>query len=132
MKRLLSEGNGTPGWDRHLSVVELNMLLRGQRVPLAEALPEGDYYYLVSRADRRPQCEVYACDLEHALPSVPVPLLAPDADLPCDLAAVFATTYERGRYRKAVDYGKAPPVPLGAPRKQWLRRQVRAAARGAE
>ena len=55
--------------------------------------------------------------------------LAPDADLLCDLAAVFATTYERGRYWKAIAYGKAPPVPLSAPRKQWVRRQVRAAAR---
>jgi hypothetical protein len=126
-REYLAKRNSLLGQKVH--VVELDLLLGGQRVPLAEPLPEGDYFYLVSRGDQRPQCDVYAWNLADVLPTVPVPLLAPDADLLCDLAAVFTTTYERGRYRKAIEYGKAPPVPLSAPRKQWVRRQVRAAAR---
>jgi len=123
----LAKRNSLLGQNVH--VVELDLLLKGQRVPLAEPLPDGDYFYLASRGDQRPQCEVYAWNLADALPTVPVPLLAPDADLACDLAAVFTTTYERGRYAKALEYRKAPHVPLSAPYKQWVRRQVRAAQR---
>src|SRR5262249_46785753 len=62
-------------------LVELDLLLAGQRLPLSEPPPEGDYYAFVSRADRRPDCEIYHWPLRRPLPSIPVPLLAPDPDV---------------------------------------------------
>ena len=43
------------------------------------------------------------------LPALPIPLRPPDADVSVNLQAVFATTYERGRYRPEVDYQAAAP-----------------------
>ena len=40
--------------------VELDLLLGGRRLPLSRPLPAGDYYALISRADRQPDCEVYS------------------------------------------------------------------------
>src|SRR5207249_4259942 len=77
-------------------LVELDLLLKGQRLPLDRDLPPGDYYALIARGDRRPDCQVYGWTIREPLPPIPIPLLAPDPDLWIDLGAVFRTTYQRG------------------------------------
>jgi hypothetical protein len=136
---LLSPANKEePGWTIYLRkrnallhhpvhLVELDLLLKGKRLPLEEDLPPGDYYALVSRGDRRPDCTVYAWTMQQALPPIPIPLLAPDPDVWLDLAAVFTTTYERGRYARSLDYRAAPPVALDAARLEWVTERARPA-----
>jgi len=114
---------------QNVHLIELDLLLQGQPMPLAKPLPQGDYHYLVTRYDRRPNCDVYAWNLADRLPTVPVPLRAPDADVFCDLGTVFSTAYQRGRYRRAINYRNAPPVSLSAGSRRWVRQQVRAAER---
>ena len=87
-------------------LVELDLLRNGERLPTQEPLPAGDYYLIVSRADRRPKCEVYSWTRDDRLPVVPVPLKVPDADIFVDLAQVFGIAYERGRYGKSIDYSQ--------------------------
>jgi hypothetical protein len=60
-------------------------------------------YAFAARAERRPHCEVNAWTLRDPLPPIPVPLAAPDPDVVLDLGAVFATTFQRGRYAQAID-----------------------------
>jgi hypothetical protein len=109
-------------------LVEVDLLLKGQRLPFEEALPPGDYYAHVARWDRRPKCQVYHWTLRQALPVIPIPLLPPDPDVWIDLGAVFTTTYERGRYRRSIDYTAPPPVALDAERRAWLMERARGAA----
>src|SRR5207244_1761127 len=94
-------------------LVEFDFLLGGQRLPMDRPLPRGDYYALVARAERRPDCEVYAWAIRDPLSRIPIPLLAPDPDVVLDLGAVFATAYERGRYPRLIDYS----APLSLVRK---------------
>ncbi len=101
-------------------IVEVDLLLKGQRLPLEQELPAGDYYVLLSRSDDRPRCQVYSWALPQPLPAIPIPLLTPDPDVWIDLGAVFATTYERGRYARSVDYTASPPVRLDAARLAWV------------
>lgn len=108
-----------------IHLVELDLLLGGRRLPLKDELPPGDYYALVSRADRRPDCNVYAWTLRDRLPGIPIPLLPPDPDVWIDLAAVFATTYERGRYARSLDYAAPPAVPLPEPTRRWVTERAR-------
>jgi hypothetical protein len=111
---------------RHpIHLVEVDLLLGGRRLPPEDNRPPGDYYALVSRGDRRPDCDVYAWPLRHALPAIPIPLLPPDPDVWLDLAAVFATTYERGRYARSLDYASPPAVPLGDEMRRWVMEQAR-------
>jgi hypothetical protein len=109
-------------------VVELDLLLKGQRLPLEPSLPPADYYALVSRADRRPACTVYCWNVQQELPPIPIPLLAPDPDVWVDLGAVFKTTYQRGRYARSIDYSAAPPVTLDAARMAWVTKRASGAA----
>ncbi len=111
---------------RHpVHLVEVDLLIGGRRLPPEDALPPGDYYALVSRADRRPDCSVYAWPLRHPLPAIPIPLLPPDLDVWLDLAAVFATTYERGRYARSLNYAAAPPVTLDDETRRWVMERAR-------
>jgi hypothetical protein len=90
-------------------LVELDLLLGGRRVQ--EPLPPADYYYLVSHGDRRPDCDVYRWTLREPLPTLPIPLRAPDPDIFVDLGAVFATAYTRARFFRRINYlGPIPAV----------------------
>jgi hypothetical protein len=111
---------------RSVHLVELDFLLGGQRLPLSKEPPGGDFYAYVARGDRRPDCDVYAWDVRRPLPAIPIPLLHPDPDVLLDLAAIFKTTYERGRYARSLDYTFPPPIPLSDENRTWVQEQVRA------
>jgi hypothetical protein len=104
--------------DVHL--IELDLLLSGRRRPLQQPLPPGDYYYLLSRSDRRPDCQVYHWKLRQPLTTLPVPLRAPDADVMIDLGAVFATAYERGRFRRRLPYQGPVPAFVSEKDRAWV------------
>jgi hypothetical protein len=104
--------------DVHL--VELDLLLEGQRLPLQGPLPPADYYYLVSRGDRRPDCQVYFWTLRQPLPTLPVPLRAPDPDVFINLATVFATAYERGRFGRRLPYQGPVPAFVLEEARPWV------------
>jgi Protein of unknown function (DUF4058) len=112
--------NTTLGQDVHL--VELDLLVGGDRPSLRYELPAGDYFVYISRADRRFDCEVYAWTVRDKLPTIPVPLKSPDADIHIDLGKVFRTTYKRGRYARSLSYGKPPVMHLSAADAAWVKR----------
>lgn len=105
-------------------LVELDFLMGGRRLPLAQDYPPGDFFALVARDDRRPNCDVYSWTLTQEIPGIPIPLRAPDPDLLIDLGAVFALAYERGRYARSVNYSIDPALPLSKSQLAWIRRQV--------
>jgi hypothetical protein len=133
---LLSPGNkAEPGYGDYLvkrhailrqpiHLVELDFLIGGRRLPMRRPLPPGDSYALVARADRRPECDVYAWTVRHPLPMIRVPLRAPDPDLYLDLAAVYATAYERGRYARSIDYAAPLTVPLAPEDRAWAEQRA--------
>jgi len=113
---------------QQVHLFELDFLLGGERLPFERPLPPGDYYALLSRADRRPDCDVYAWSVREPLPVLPVPLRSPDPDVLVDLGAVMAMAYDRGRYARSLDYGS--PLKLAVPEetRRWLEERARAAS----
>jgi hypothetical protein len=79
-------------------LVEIDLLLKGERLPTVEPLPEGDYYAFVSRSEYRPAVEVYHWRREERMPTIPIPLLREDGEVYLDLQAVYEETYARARY----------------------------------
>jgi hypothetical protein len=98
-----------------VSLVEIDLLRAGRRVQLAKPLPPAHYYAFVSRADRRPDCQVYRWNVRDKLPTIPIPLRAPTADASADLARAFELAYQRGRYGRMVRYNEPPPPPAFSP-----------------
>lgn len=115
--------------------VEIDLLTKGRRLETARPLPPGDCYAFVCRVDRRragdhmPPADVYAWSLRDKLPTIPIPLRAPDPDVPLDLAAAFATTYERGRYARVLRYDRPPEVAVDEATAQWLAERAAAGLR---
>ncbi len=106
--------------EQPVHLVELDFLAGGRRLHMRRPLPPGHYYAIVSRHDRRPDCEVYAWTVSQPLPAIPVPLKAPDPDLELNLAQVFSITYERGRYARSLDYKNRPAPDFSAEDLQWI------------
>ncbi|MFO0888106.1 MAG: DUF4058 family protein [Isosphaeraceae bacterium] len=106
--------------DQPVHLVEIDLLLQGRRIPFGRPLPAGDYYAYVTRtAQPRVTSDVYAWPLRHPLPTIPIPLSAPDPDIPLDLAAMVSRAYEQGRYGRLVDYSAELRAPLPPEDLRW-------------
>ncbi len=112
-----------------IHLVELDLLLNGARMPMGGPLPPGDYFATVACAENRPLCDVYGWTIRRNLPTIPIPLKSPDADVPLDLAAVFATAYEQGQFAKLVDYAAPLPFPLEPDDRSWAEGLAHASVR---
>ncbi len=110
-------------------LIEIDLLMCGLRLPLDVPLPPADYYALVSRSDQRPNCEVYPWKLRESLPTLAVPLDAPDLDVAVDLQAVFEAAYETGGYGSDLQLHEGEPVGAAIPQseKAWASQVVRSA-----
>jgi hypothetical protein len=59
--------------------------------------------------------------MQDSLPTIPIPLLAPDADVPLDLSRAIHQVYEEADYDLTIDYSRQPPPPaLSEAEQQWL------------
>lgn len=94
--------------DVHL--LEIDLLRRGRRLWPAEHLPASPYLAVLVRA-RHIRAEVWPIGLRERLPVLPVPLRAPDADVPLDLQAALDTIYAEARYELTLNYNEPPPEP---------------------
>jgi hypothetical protein len=100
-------------------LLEIDLLRLGERAPMKSPLPVADYFVVLSPADRRPVADVWPIALRLPLPTVPVPLLAGDADVSLDLQVVLTGMYDAFRYDLELDYKKPPEVPLGTDDANW-------------
>jgi len=107
-------------------LLEIDLLRAGERIPLIGGeLPPAPYYIYLSRFDRRPRTQVWPCGLRRPLPTVPVPLLPPDADVPLRLQAVVDACFKLVGYERLLDYTPPPPPPaLSADDQEWLRARI--------
>jgi hypothetical protein len=119
-----------PGWSEYarkrlelihepIHLVELDFLIDGRRPLMAGPLPPGDFYAFVSRAGRRPDCDVYGWSVRLAPPPIPLPLDPPDPDLMLDLASLYATAHDRGRYARKIRRDRPLGLPLAAADLAW-------------
>jgi hypothetical protein len=96
-----------------ISLVEIDLLRGGDRMPFEAPIPPADFCVAVCRSTRKWVAEFWPIALRDRLPEIPVPLLAPDGDAGLDLQAAFEGAFERGTFRATLDYlhGTVPPLP---------------------
>lgn len=103
------------------NLVELDLLRGGQRLPMSGPLPPADYYALIGRVGRKPRCHVLGWHLRSPLPTIDIPLLAPDPDVPLDLQSVFYAAYEPAFYDRRLRYHEPLVPPLRPADEVWTR-----------
>ncbi len=108
-------------------LMEIDLLRTGEPSPLETPLPPAPYYIMLSRAEQRPYVDVWSSQLDERLPVVPVPLTAPDPDVPLDLGAMVSAVYERGAYATRIDYQlPVPPPSLSSEQAIWVEQRLAA------
>lgn len=60
--------------------------------------------------------------MQDCLPTIPIPLLQPDPDVPLDLSDAIHQVYAEADYDLTIDYSRQPPPPeRSEDEQQWLR-----------
>jgi Protein of unknown function (DUF4058) len=135
---LLSPANKAPGEDGlkaylrkrtellacRCHLVELDLLRGGERLPMSGPLPPGDYYAFIGRVGRTPRCSVLGWPFRSALPTIAIPLLPDDPELPLDLQAVFHAAYEPALYDRRLPYDQPLDPPLRPLDEEWMRESL--------
>ena len=80
--------------EKGIHLVEIDLLTQGKRRWRDERVDQADYVMIVQRA-RSSLANVWAAALGEALPVIPVPLLAPDADVPLPLEYILQEYLEK-------------------------------------
>jgi hypothetical protein len=137
---LLSPSNKQHGSDRdqylarrdtylssNVHLVGIDLLRGGPRLPLHPP-PQGDYCVLVSRAEQRPNVDLWPIRLRDRLPKIPVPLHRPDEFAQLDLQAVLERVYEAAGYADYV-YERTPQPPVSAEDQAWATEMLAHSAR---
>lgn len=89
------------------SLVEIDLLRDGRRLPVRGPVSSTDYVACWFRGWERPSGWVVGWSFRDPLPRIP--LQRKDGDIAQDLSRAFATAYERGHCERLVDYS-APPA----------------------
>ena len=98
---------------RDVNLIELNLLVGGERAEIESAWPAGVYYALIARPEDRPRADILHWGVRDPLPTLPIPLREPDPDASLDLARAFALAYERAATLRPRLLAR-PPAPLSA------------------
>ncbi len=102
-----------------IHLVEIDLLRRGLRPLSNSQIPNSHYRMTVARANNG--VEVWAVRMQDGLPTIPIPLLPPDPDVPLDLASAIQVVYEEADYDLTIDYTRQPPPPqLSETDVDWL------------
>ncbi|PSN14563.1 hypothetical protein C7293_11140 [filamentous cyanobacterium CCT1] len=92
-------------------LVEIDLLRGDSPLPMEGQVNLAHYRILVSRAETRPQAELYAVTVREALPCFPLPLQAADGSVLVDFSAIVKGVYDRASYDLRIDYSQPPPPP---------------------
>lgn len=121
------------GWDEYQAkrrtvlqaqahLLEIDLLRRGRRPVPTMVDPTASYFIFLTRAQRRDLIEAWPIHLHDRLPIVPVPLRAPDADIPLNLQTALDTIYEEARYDLSINYQEPPSPRLTHADTAWAER----------
>ncbi|MDJ0555060.1 MAG: DUF4058 family protein [Microcoleaceae cyanobacterium MO_207.B10] len=113
--------------DSSTNFIEIDLLRRGQRMPISNDKNKTHYRILVSRKKQRPRAELYAFNIQNKIPEFPLPLRPEDTEPIIDLQGLLTTIYDAGRYDLKIDYSQKPVPQLSEKdatwAETWLRQQ---------
>ena len=100
--------------------VEIDLLRGGRPFIPSTVWDKGDYFVHVARAGkRRKSGQLWPFRLDERLPKFWVPLQPDGNRLALDLQEVMNTVYDRGGFKRLLDYRSDPEPPLTPAQREW-------------
>ncbi|MBI4783037.1 MAG: DUF4058 family protein [Oscillatoriophycideae cyanobacterium NC_groundwater_1537_Pr4_S-0.65um_50_18] len=103
------------------NLIEIDLMRAGEPMPIVDEIKQSDYHLVVSRAWHRPRAQLYAFNLRHPIPSIPIPLQQNEQEPPLDLNTVLHNLYDRARFDLRLNYKQPPAPPLTVENEQWAK-----------
>ena len=97
-----------------IHLMEIDLIRRGIRPVAHPRMPDASYVIALTRVHAG-KTDVWVRTIQESLPTLPVPLRAPDDDVLLDLGAALEAVYEEAAYDLSIDYQQAPPPPSLTP-----------------
>jgi len=117
--------------DSQCHLVEIDLLRGGTHttaVPedrLKKKVPSFAYHVCSHLFDHFEDFLIYPIQLADPLPTISIPLLPGDGEVPVSLQQVFERTYAAGPYYREIDYSENVPLPkLTTEQMQWVKERV--------
>lgn len=101
------------------SLVEIDLLREGPRMPAGGAPPDLQYGILICRGASRPHSLLLPFTVRDPIPPFPVPLRPGDPEPQVDLGPALAAIYRTNRLGLRIDYTRPPEPPLSAADETW-------------
>jgi hypothetical protein len=101
-------------------LVEIDLLRKGQPLPILGEVPTSDYRIVVSRRHQRPRAQLYAFGVRHSLPAFPIPLQSGEVEPVVELKPLLDGIYDRARFDLSIDYTQDPVPPLSEEDAAWV------------
>lgn len=103
-----------------VSLVEVDLLRSGRRLPINPLPAQSDYLAVVCRAEEAPEARVYAWTIRDQLPDLPVPLRSADADVVLHLQVTFQEVFLRGGFQRRLNYSRPLIPPVSETDHAWM------------
>lgn len=130
---ILSPSNKRPGKGRQkylkkretiletrTNLVEIDLLRKGQPMPIVDNKIQSHYRILVYRGDTRPIADLYAFNLQNVIPSFSLPLRSDDREPVINLQELLNEIYDVSGYDLVVDYNQEAVPALSEQDKVWV------------
>ncbi|MBG1269600.1 DUF4058 family protein [Nostoc sp. WHI] len=101
------------------NLVEIDLLRKGESMPMMGNDIQSHYRILVCRGDRRPYADLYAFNLPDIIPPFPMPLRSGDGEPVIDLQTLLNEVYEIYGYDLVIDYSQQPVPALSEADAAW-------------
>ncbi|BBD66442.1 hypothetical protein NIES4072_62880 [Nostoc commune NIES-4072] len=101
------------------NLVEIDLLRKGDPMPMMGNDIQSHYRLLVCRGDRRPYADLYAFNLPDIIPAFPLPLRSGDTEPVIDLQTLLNEVYDIYGYDLVVDYSQQPVPALSEADAAW-------------
>jgi hypothetical protein len=105
-----------------VSLVEIDLLRAGHRLPLGElGMSVKDYYVMVCRGWEFPRADIWTFTVRDPLPAIPIPLAEGVAEPILALRDCLDRAYSLASYESEIDYHARPDPPLNKSDAGWAK-----------
>ncbi len=102
------------------NLVEIDLLRRGNPMPIVDNNTQSQYRILVCRGNSRPNADLYAFNLPDVIPCFSLPLRAGDNEPVLDLQSLLNNVYDVYAYDLVVNYNDEPVPQLSKSDAVWM------------